>query len=87
MHLNQAFTLIYMTLFENETALRQAGENKLKDNLQLLHKHCHDVKTKTDLITIKRYKFRQDWDKVYKKFPSQFEKLNWVWDNDLPSLV
>ena len=66
---------------------RQAGGNKLKDNLQLLHKHCHDVKTKTDLKTIKRYKIRKGWDKVYKKYQSQFEKSEWLWDNDLPTLV
>ena len=66
---------------------RQAGGNKLKDNLQLIHKHCHDVKTKTDLITIKRYKIRKGWEKVYKKFQGQFEKSFWIWDNDLPTLV
>jgi len=66
---------------------RQAGGNKLKDNLQLLHKHCHDVKTKTDLKTVKRYKIRKGWDKVYKKFQGQFEKSKWIWDNDLPTLV
>ena len=66
---------------------RQAGGNKLKDNLQLLHKHCHDVKTKKDLITIKRYKIRKGWEKVYKRFRSQFEKSHWIWNNDLPTLV
>lgn len=45
---------------------RKAGGDKLKDNLQVIHKHCHDVKTKKDLDTIKRYKFRKGWDKVYK---------------------
>lgn len=66
---------------------RQAGGNKLKDNRQLLHKHCHDVKTKRDLKTIKRYKFRKEWEKVYKRFQGQFEKSNWFWENDLPTLV
>ncbi len=47
---------------------RQAGGSKIKDNIQLLHKHCHDVKTKTDLLTIKSYKIRQGWIKVYKRF-------------------
>ncbi len=65
---------------------RQAGGNKLKDNLQLLHRHCHDVKTKQDLKTIQRYKFHKGWDKVYKRFQSQFEKSNWIWDNDLPTV-
>ncbi len=30
------------------------GGNK-KDNLQLLHKHCHDIKTKDDLKAIKQH--------------------------------
>lgn len=66
---------------------RQAGGNKLKDNLQLLHKHCHDVKTKKDFETIKRYKIRKVWERVYKRFQGQFEKSNWIWENDLPTLV
>lgn len=66
---------------------RQAGDNKLKDNLQLLHKHCHDVKTKQDLKTIRRYKIRKVWDRHFKRFQEQFEKLNWIWENDLPTLV
>ena len=35
---------------------QKAGGHKFKDNLQLLHKHCHDAKTKDDLKLIKRYK-------------------------------
>ena len=66
--------------------LKAGGEN-LKDNLQLLHKHCHDAKTKTDLLTIKRHKYRKGWEKVYKRFHSQFTKLNWEWNNDLPTMV
>ena len=66
---------------------RQAGGNKLKDNLQLLHKHCHDVKTKTDLIAIKHHKFRKEWDKVYKKIQIQFEQSKWKWIEDTPTLV
>ena len=53
---------------------RKAGGNKLKDNLQLLHKHCHDVKTKTDLKTILRYKYRKVWDRHYKRI--QFSLKN-----------
>ena len=66
---------------------QKAGGHKYKDNLQLLHKHCHDVKTKKDLVTIKHYKFRKGWEKVYTKFQGQFEKSHWIWDNDLPTLV
>ena len=66
---------------------RQAGGHKYKDNLQLLHKHCHDVKTKTDLETIRRYKFRKGWGKVNKRFQEQFDKMNWIWEDDTPTLV
>ena len=66
---------------------RQAGGNKLKDNLQLLHKHCHDVKTKKDLETIRRYKIRKVWDRHYKQVQGQFNKLKWIWEGDLPTLV
>ncbi len=34
---------------------RLGGNNKV-DNLQLLHRHCHDTKTKTDLAAIKEAK-------------------------------
>ena len=66
---------------------RQAGGNKLKDNLQLLHKHCHDEKSKQDLKTIKRYKFHKGWSKVHQRFQVQFEKSKWIWNDDLPTLV
>ena len=66
---------------------RQAGGHKFKDNLQLLHKHCHDVKTKQDLKTIRRYKIRKVWGSHHKQIQGQFENLKWVWENDLPTLV
>ena len=66
---------------------QKAGGHKYKDNLQLLHKHCHDVKTKQDLITIRRYKYRKVWNRHFKQVQNQFEKLNWIWENDLPTLV
>lgn len=68
------------------TAIKAGGNNTI-DNLQVLHKHCHDVKTKTDLVAIKRYKFRKGWEKVHKRIQGQFEKSNWMWIDDLPTLV
>ena len=65
----------------------KAGGNKLKNSIQLLHKHCHDVKTKTDLKTIRRYKYRKVWNRHYKQIQGQFVKLKWIWENDLPTLV
>ena len=66
---------------------RKAGGKDQYGNLQVLHKHCHNVKTKQDLVAIKRYKVRQEWNKIYQKFQKQFEKLDWVWNGDLPTLV
>lgn len=68
------------------TALQAGGSNKF-NNLQVLHKYCHDVKTKTDLVAIKYYKIRQEWNKVFQKFQKQFENSDWIWDRDLPTLV
>ncbi|MDJ0746842.1 MAG: group II intron reverse transcriptase/maturase [Xenococcaceae cyanobacterium MO_167.B27] len=62
---------------------RGAGGNSKKDNLQLLHRHCHDIKTKSDLRVIKRYKAEKEWSKTQK----QFKLLNWDWVDDIPTLL
>ena len=62
---------------------RAAGGNKLKNNTQLLHRHCHDIKTKSDLRVIKQYKAEKEWSKVQK----QFNNLNWGWVDDMPTLL
>ena len=62
---------------------QKAGGHKYKDNLQLLHKHCHDVKTKDDLKFIKKYKSV----KSYQKNQKWFNQLNWEWIDDIPTLV
>ena len=64
-----------------------AGGNGIKDNLQLLHKHCHDVKTKQDLEIIKSFKYHQEREKMEKKIQSQFEKSKWQWINDIPTMI
>ena len=66
---------------------QKAGGHKFKNNLQVLHRHCHDDKTKTDLLTIKRYKIRQQWNKVSQKIQNQFEDSKWQWIDDMPTLV
>ncbi|WP_172657302.1 group II intron reverse transcriptase/maturase [Myxosarcina sp. GI1] len=68
------------------TATKAGGKNII-DNIQVLHKHCHDVKTKKDLQAIKRHKIRKGWNKVYKQFQEQFDKTDWIWSEDLPTLV
>jgi RNA-directed DNA polymerase len=43
-------------LIEIDHIIPKAIGGNQKDNLQLLHKHCHDVKTKNDLNAIKKHK-------------------------------
>ncbi len=64
------------------TPVKAGGSNKL-DNRQLLHKHCHDIKTKSDLKVIKRYKAQKEWKKTLK----QFNHEDWTWVDDIPTLV
>ncbi len=55
------------------------GKDEWK-NRQLLHRHCHDEKTRTDLVEIRKMdisKFRDGVNKFLSKF-------NWGWVNDIP---
>lgn len=60
-------------------ALRGKDEYK---NLQLLHRHCHDEKTRDDLIEIRKKETSNLLDKT-NKFLSKFD---WGWINDIPTL-
>ncbi len=62
---------------------KQAGGNNSQDNLQLLHKHCHDAKTKSDLLVIKLYKAKKSGEKTQK----WFNNLDWNWVDDIPTLL
>lgn len=62
--------------------VKAGGSNKI-ENRQLLHKHCHDIKTKSDLKVIKQYKAQKEWNKTLKQFNNQ----DWIWDEDIPTLV
>ena len=55
------------------------GKDEWK-NRQLLHRHCHDEKTKDDLIEIRK-KEKSNFLEGINKFLSQF---NWGWWNDTP---
>ena len=63
-------------------AKKTGGNNSLK-NRQLLHKHCHDEKTRDDLKAIKTYKQDKEWQKLTKWFNNQ----NWEWVDDIPTLI
>ncbi len=70
--------------FENDHILPvKAGGSNKQENRQLLHKHCHDIKTKSDLLVIKQYKLQKEWNKTLK----QFNHLDWEWVDDIPTLV
>ena len=70
-------------VIEKDHIIPKALGGKHKDNIQLLHGHCHDEKTKDDLIAIKKHKAIKN----YQKFIKQFSKINWKWIDDIPTLV
>ena len=58
------------------------GRNEYK-NWQLLHRHCHDEKTKHDLKLIKEHTY-QKWGE---KFLKAWDKINFIWVDDVPYLA
>jgi RNA-directed DNA polymerase len=42
-------------IIENDHIIPKSIGYQQRDNLQLLHKHCHDIKTRDDLKAIKQY--------------------------------
>ncbi len=58
------------------------GKDNYK-NLHLLHRHCHDEKTKNDLKLIKKHQGNKRMEEIYKWFNEQ----NWIWIDDIPTLV
>ncbi|MGK7899612.1 MAG: group II intron reverse transcriptase/maturase [Xenococcus sp. (in: cyanobacteria)] len=63
-------------------AIAAGGKDEYK-NLQLLHRHCHDKKTKSDLEMIQNHQRKKRIDEFYK----WFNKLNWIWDEDIPRMI
>ncbi len=58
------------------------GKDEYK-NWQLLHRHCHDEKTKHDLKLIKEHN-DQKWGE---KFLKAWGKINFIWVDDVPYLA
>ncbi|MDJ0903909.1 MAG: group II intron reverse transcriptase/maturase [Xenococcus sp. MO_188.B8] len=58
------------------------GKDEYK-NLQLLHVHCHDEKSKSDLKIIDDYQRQKRITELYK----WFNKLNWTWKEDIPTMT
>ena len=61
----------------------QAGGKDEYKNLQLLHRYCHDKKTKSDLVVINNYQREKRINEFYK----WFNKLNWIWKEDIPTMI
>ena len=55
------------------------GKNTI-DNLQLLHRHCHDAKTALDLIDIRNNSLKV----FFKKLTEEWSKVNFLWIYDMP---
>ena len=70
---------------------RKAGGGSSYKNLQLLHRHCHDEKTRDDLKQIADYQNRKELEKQYNKsikwFNDLFSQEKWEWINDTPVLI
>ncbi|MDJ0724860.1 MAG: group II intron reverse transcriptase/maturase [Prochloraceae cyanobacterium] len=58
------------------------GKDKY-DNLQALHRHCHDVKTKSDMILINQHGHKQFMQRLYK----EWEKIDYIWVDDIPVVL
>ncbi|MDJ0595904.1 MAG: group II intron reverse transcriptase/maturase [Pleurocapsa sp. MO_226.B13] len=58
------------------------GKDEYK-NLQLLHGHCHDEKSKSDLKIIDDYQRQKRITELYR----WFNKLNWTWKEDIPTMT
>ncbi len=52
-------------------------------NLQLLHRHCHDEKTALDLKEIKR----KNHSKFLEKLSQFWDSFDWEWVNDIPNFI
>ncbi len=56
------------------------GGKDIYDNLQLLHRHCHDKKTRDDIILINSYNRKRFWHKLHK----EWDKVHLIWVDDYP---
>lgn len=58
------------------------GKDEYK-NLQLLHRHCHDEKTRNDLKEISK----KNHSKFLGKLSQFWDKYEWEWVGDIPSYI
>jgi RNA-directed DNA polymerase len=67
----------------NHKIPKALGDRDEYKNLQLLHRHCHDKKTVTDLIEIRQKEHSRNLNKL----SQQWDKYKWEWDNDIPVII
>ena len=70
-------------VIEKDHIIPKALGGNYTDNIQLLHGHCHDEKTKDDLKAIKKHKSI----KSYQKYIKRFDKSDWIWIDDIPTVT
>lgn len=58
------------------------GKDKY-DNLQALHRHCHDVKTKDDMNLINQHGHKQFMQRLNK----EWNKVDYIWIHDVPVVL
>ncbi len=58
------------------------GKDKY-DNLQALHRHCHDVKTKDDTILINQHGHKPFMERLHK----EWNKVDYIWIDDVPVVL
>ncbi|MFB2979380.1 HNH endonuclease [Microseira sp. BLCC-F43] len=61
---------------------RAIGGKDEWNNLQLLHRHCHDEKTAQDLIEI----WKKEHSKFLKKLAQEWSRYEWEWIDDIPTI-
>lgn len=66
---------------------RKLGGSSKYDNLQLLHIHCHDEKTREDLKAIDEHKRKKLREVQWKRLETWFNSQDWEWIDDIPTLI
>ncbi len=59
------------------------GGKDVYNNLQALHRHCHDAKTKDDIILINQHGHKKFLEELHK----QWEKVDYTWVDDIPVIL
>ena len=67
-------------LEEDHIIATAKGGKNVYENLQLLHAHCHDEKTKLDMMDIRNKRLSN----FIKKLHKEWSKVDYLWVDDIP---